>query len=37
LLVIPFLVQRRRSVWIGAVLHVLVNGPGFLAAAFGLL
>ena len=36
LAVIPFVVQRRRNVWIGVALHMLVNGPGFLAVAFGL-
>lgn len=36
-LVIPYLVQRRKNVWIGVVLHGLVNGPGFLAVAFGMV
>jgi len=33
--VIPYLVQRRRSIWIGVILHAFVNGPGFIAIAFG--
>lgn len=35
ILIIPFLVQRYKNVWIGIVLHVFVNGSGFLAVAFG--
>jgi membrane protease YdiL (CAAX protease family) len=34
--VIPYLVQRRGNVWIGVVLHVFVNGPGFIAVALGV-
>ncbi|HZD51950.1 MAG TPA: CPBP family intramembrane glutamic endopeptidase [Woeseiaceae bacterium] len=35
--VIPYLVQRRSNVWVGVVLHVFVNGPGFIAVALGLV
>ena len=35
--VIPYLVQRTANVWVAVVLHVFVNGPGFLAVAFGLV
>ena len=34
--VIPFVVQRQTNVWIGVVLHVLVNASGFLGVALGL-
>ena len=36
ILVLPYIVQRRRNSWIGVVLHAALNGPGFLAVAFGL-
>lgn len=35
-LILPYVVQRRRSSWIGVVIHGALNGPGFLAVAFGL-
>ncbi len=34
--VLPYIVQRRQNSWIGVVIHAGVNGPGFLAVAFGL-
>ena len=37
ILVIPCLVQHRANVWIGVVLHVMVNGSGFIAVASGLV
>jgi membrane protease YdiL (CAAX protease family) len=36
-LIVPYVVQRRRNSWIGVVLHGGLNGPGFLAVAFGLI
>lgn len=36
-LIIPYLVQRKRNAWIGVVIHAAVNGPGFIAVAFGLV
>lgn len=36
-LTIPYLVQRNRNAWIGVVIHAAVNGPGFIAVAFGLV
>jgi membrane protease YdiL (CAAX protease family) len=36
-LVLPYVVQRRRNTWIGIVIHAGLNGPGFLATAFGLV
>lgn len=34
---LPYLVQRNRNAWIGVVMHAAVNGPGFIAVAFGLV
>lgn len=36
LFILPYVVQRRRNSWIGVTIHAGVNGPGFLAVAFGL-
>jgi hypothetical protein len=30
-----YLVQLTANTWIGVILHVLINGPGFLAVALG--
>lgn len=35
LAIIPFVVQRRRNVWCGVILHILVNGPAFVAIVLG--
>jgi membrane protease YdiL (CAAX protease family) len=35
--ILPYVVQRRRNSWTGAVIHAGLNGPGFLAVAFGLV
>lgn len=35
--ILPYIVQRRRNTWIGVVLHAALNGPGFVAVAFGLV
>ena len=32
-----YVVQRRKNTWIGVVIHGGINGPSFLAIAFGLL
>lgn len=32
-----FIVQRRRNSWIGVIIHAGLNGPGFIAVAFGLV
>ncbi len=32
-----YVVQRRKNTWIGVIIHGGINGPGFLAIAFGLL
>lgn len=37
LLIEPYVVQRRQNTWIGVLIHALLNGPGFLAIAFGLI
>lgn len=36
-LILPWMVQRRANSWIGVVIHAGLNGPGFLAMAFGLV
>ena len=35
-LILPYVVQRRRSTWIGIVIHGAFGAMGFLALAFGL-
>jgi membrane protease YdiL (CAAX protease family) len=35
-LILPYVVQRRRSTWVGVVIHAGFGGAGFLAIAFGL-
>ena len=35
-LILPYVVQRRGNTWIGVVIHAGLNGPSFLALAFGL-
>jgi membrane protease YdiL (CAAX protease family) len=35
--ILPFIVQRRQNSWIGVVIHAGLNGPGFLAVAFGFV
>ena len=37
LLVLPFVVQRRRNSWIGVILHAVINGPSFIAIALGVM
>lgn len=36
-IILPYVVQARRNAWIGVVIHAALNGPGFLAVAFGLV
>lgn len=36
-LILPYVVQRRRNTWVGVVIHAALNGPGFVAVAFGLV
>ena len=36
-LILPFIVQRRRSTWIGIVIHGAFGAAGFLVLAFGLV
>src|SRR5262249_17249664 len=36
-LILPYIVQRRRSTWAGVVIHAGFGGMGFLALAFGLV
>lgn len=37
LCILPYTVQRRKNSWIGVLMHAGLNGPAFLAIAFGLL
>lgn len=37
LLILPAVVQKRQNSWVGVVIHGGLNGPGFLAVAFGLV
>jgi membrane protease YdiL (CAAX protease family) len=32
-----YVVQRRQNTWIGVIIHAGINGPGFLAIAFGMI
>lgn len=34
-LILPYVVQRRQNSWTGVVIHAGLNGPGFIAVAFG--
>ena len=34
-LILPYIVQRRRSTWIGVAIHAGFGAPGFLVLAFG--
>lgn len=34
--ILPYVVQRRQNSWTGVVIHAGLNGPGFIAVAFGL-
>ena len=36
LFILPYVAQRRRNSWVGVIIHAGLNGPGFLAVAFGL-
>jgi len=36
-LILPYVVQRRGNTWIGVVIHAALNGPAFLALAFGVI
>jgi membrane protease YdiL (CAAX protease family) len=35
-LILPYIVQRRRSTWVGVAIHAGFGGTGFLVLAFGL-
>lgn len=37
LLILPYVVQRRQNTWIAVLIHAGLNGPGFVAVAFGLV
>ena len=37
LLIIPYVVQRRKNTWIGIMIHAVVNGPSFVVISLGLI
>ncbi len=37
LFVQSYVVRRRKNTWVGVIIHGVINGPAFLAIAFGLL
>lgn len=37
LIILPWVVQRRRNTWVGVAIHAGLNGPGFVAVALGLV
>jgi membrane protease YdiL (CAAX protease family) len=37
LVIQPYVVQKRRNSWVGVIIHAGMNGPIFLAVAFGIL
>jgi hypothetical protein len=37
LIILPYIVHRRRNTWIGVLLHAGLNGPAFVAIALGLI
>jgi membrane protease YdiL (CAAX protease family) len=37
LVIQPYVVQKRKNSWVGVIIHAGVNGPSFLAIAFGML
>jgi membrane protease YdiL (CAAX protease family) len=37
LFVQSYVVQRRKNTWVGVIIHGVINGPAFLAIAFGIL
>jgi membrane protease YdiL (CAAX protease family) len=37
LFILPFVVQKTRNRWTAVVIHGVINGPSFIAIAFGVL
>jgi len=37
LIILPWITQRTRNSWVAVVIHAGLNGPGFVAVAFGLV
>lgn len=35
--IVPYVVQRQQNSWTGVVIHAGLNGPGFIAVAFGIV
>jgi membrane protease YdiL (CAAX protease family) len=34
---IPYIVQKRKNIWIGIIIHAGLNGPGFILVTLGIL
>ena len=34
---IPYIVQKRKNIWIGIIIHAGLNGPGFILVSLGIL
>jgi membrane protease YdiL (CAAX protease family) len=37
LVILPYVIQRRQNTWVAVIIHAGLNGPGFIAIAFGLV
>ena len=37
LFILPYVTQKRKNTWVGVIIHGGLNGPGFIAVAFGLV
>ncbi len=37
LFILPYVAQRRKNSWHGVIIHAVINGPSFIAIAFGFL
>jgi len=37
LFILPYIVQKQKNSWIGVIIHAVINGPSFIAIAFGVL
>jgi membrane protease YdiL (CAAX protease family) len=37
LVILPYVVQRRKNTWVGIIIHAAVNGPSFILVSLGLI
>jgi membrane protease YdiL (CAAX protease family) len=37
LFILPYVVQKTRNSWTGVIIHAVINGPSFIAIAFGVM